>query len=93
MCCRGAGGSPARRQESKKQAKMPMFSVISRQPWTPLPGGGHPAAPWRMAGGRMAHAKAAKGARGEREGKKPALGEGRLSAEAGKYLAGGYFQP
>ena len=30
MGCRGAGGPPARRMESGKQAKMPMFSIISR---------------------------------------------------------------
>ena len=30
MGCRGAGGPPARRMKSGKQAKMPMFSVISR---------------------------------------------------------------
>jgi hypothetical protein len=30
MGCRGAGGPPAGRMESGKQAKMPMFYVISR---------------------------------------------------------------
>ena len=34
-----------------KQAKTPMFSVISHQPWTPLPGVRHPAAPGRKASG------------------------------------------
>ncbi len=96
MCRRDAGGPPAWRLESGKQAKRPMFSAIfhSARTWkpphrnprtarseasAPLPGGRHPAAPWRMAGGRMAHAKfakAAKGAGGEREGKNLPSGRG-----------------
>ena len=33
MGCWGAGGPPARRMGSGKQAEMPMFSVISRNSW------------------------------------------------------------
>ncbi len=101
MCRRGAGVPPARRLESGKQAKMPMFSVISRQPWTPLPGVRHLAAPWRMGGGRMAHAKFAKCAGGGLEGRTHAearrrggMGgrfctKGQKGNERGRWSAGG----
>ena len=64
---RGRGGDadwPARFLESGKQAKNPMFSIISRQPGTALPGVRHPAAPRWVGGRRMAHAKSAKSAKG-----------------------------
>ncbi len=85
MCSQGAGVPPAGIQKSGKQAKWPMFSVISRQPWTPLPGVRHPAAPGRKASGWRAEeylTQSPPRPQREREGVREGVREERTHAEA-----------